>query len=456
MASQHQHDCLTVGLGGLYPCPEVVREVLAPLEDESKRKSVLDLGTSSLARLSELLPPRFRSHIFSFSSVTPLHRLRSPFWLSFDPPHLRGKLRRNVSIIFPQDGFADKFCGVCTGCGNGAWLVDMAYEFPHVDFLGVDLIPCPAADAPSNVSFEIDDINHGLEHFAGKFDLVHARMISFGIKNYRKTMEEISRCVKPGGLVILMEADMELLGVDRMTVLPMALTEREMLDARAEARISGPIPGLSNDDEDETSGVEMRGSWLQRLLYEMRYATRLNGSDFTCAEDAVDEGLWRMHIFDPDTCGASSLYIPITPWPQMRDQALSQQLKYAGSLMRQDIYNALRATQPLFRKHGVSQAVIDQWVAAADYDLMAETFRAWVRFRIAWGRRRSSTSLSNSPPLASFPQDEKEKDTVPNHQVEVYQTLQESMIAKALRMSSRVSKPIPFLAQLAQGKNISL
>lgn len=385
MASQHQHDCLTVGLGGLYPCPEVVREVLAPLEDESKRKSVLDLG-----------------------------------------------------------------------CGNGAWLVDMAYEFPHVDFLGVDLIPCPAADAPSNVSFEIDDINHGLEHFAGKFDLVHARMISFGIKNYRKTMEEISRCVKPGGLVILMEADMELLGVDRMTVLPMALTEREMLDARAEARISGPIPGLSNDDEDETSGVEMRGSWLQRLLYEMRYATRLNGSDFTCAEDAVDEGLWRMHIFDPDTCGASSLYIPITPWPQMRDQALSQQLKYAGSLMRQDIYNALRATQPLFRKHGVSQAVIDQWVAAADYDLMAETFRAWVRFRIAWGRRRSSTSLSNSPPLASFPQDEKEKDTVPNHQVEVYQTLQESMIAKALRMSSRVSKPIPFLAQLAQGKNISL
>ncbi|CAG7855173.1 SubName: Full=Uncharacterized protein {ECO:0000313/EMBL:CCA75402.1} [Serendipita indica DSM 11827] len=343
-----------------------------------------------------------------------------------------------------------------SGCGNGAWLVDMAYEFPHVDFLGVDLIPCPAADAPSNVSFEIDDINHGLEHFAGKFDLVHARMISFGIKNYRKTMEEISRCVKPGGLVILMEADMELLGVDRMTVLPMALTEREMLDARAEARISGPIPGLSNDDEDETSGVEMRGSWLQRLLYEMRYATRLNGSDFTCAEDAVDEGLWRMHIFDPDTCGASSLYIPITPWPQMRDQALSQQLKYAGSLMRQDIYNALRATQPLFRKHGVSQAVIDQWVAAADYDLMAETFRAWVRFRIAWGRRRSSTSLSNSPPLASFPQDEKEKDTVPNHQVEVYQTLQESMIAKALRMSSRVSKPIPFLAQLAQGKNISL
>ena len=127
---------------------------------------------------------------------------------------------------------------------------------------------------------------------------------------------------------------MDLLALDRTTILPMALTEREMHDARGQAGTSGPIPEVFNEGEDELPGVAMRGSWLQRVLHgafyygirnnggwltgtvELRYATRLNGSDYTCAEDAVDEGLWRMQDFDPDTCGASSLYIPVSPWPQ--------------------------------------------------------------------------------------------------------------------------------------------
>ena len=80
-------------------------------------------------------------------------------------------------------------------------------------------------------------------------------------------MEDISRCVKPGGLVILMEVDLDLLALDRTTILPMALTERELRDARAQAAISGPTPGFFNEGEEELPGIEMRGSWLQRLLY---------------------------------------------------------------------------------------------------------------------------------------------------------------------------------------------
>ena len=60
----------------------------------------------------------------------------------------------------------------------------MAKEFPHATVLGVDLIPCPAnpSDIPSNCRFEIDDINHGLDHFSGAFDLVHVRCIALGVR----------------------------------------------------------------------------------------------------------------------------------------------------------------------------------------------------------------------------------------------------------------------------------
>jgi len=78
------------------------------------------------------------------------------------------------------------------------------------------------------------------------------------------------------------------------------------------------------------------GSWFQRILYGTRFgyghqrgillstlgiveathAARTHGSDVSEAESAVDEGLWRIRLFDPDTCGASSLFNPVGPWPR--------------------------------------------------------------------------------------------------------------------------------------------
>lgn len=35
---------------------------------------------------------------------------------------------------------------------------------------------------PPNCRIEVDDINLGLEHFYNKFDIVHARLISSGVR----------------------------------------------------------------------------------------------------------------------------------------------------------------------------------------------------------------------------------------------------------------------------------
>jgi hypothetical protein len=53
----------------------------------------------------------------------------------------------------------------------------MAKRYPHADVVGVDLAPVPMDQSlyPSNLRFEIDDVNHGLTHFYNNFDLIHFR-----------------------------------------------------------------------------------------------------------------------------------------------------------------------------------------------------------------------------------------------------------------------------------------
>lgn len=60
----------------------------------------------------------------------------------------------------------------------------MAKEFGHANVVGVDLVPVPLDNTtvPQNVRMEIDDINLGLPHFHGQFDLVHLRWVTAGIK----------------------------------------------------------------------------------------------------------------------------------------------------------------------------------------------------------------------------------------------------------------------------------
>jgi hypothetical protein len=85
----------------------------------------------------------------------------------------------------------------------------MSREFPHCEVLGIDLapVPIPPDDVPKNCRFEMDDINLGLNHHHGQFDVVFARAICIGLKDTRKTLADMEACAKPGGIVIWIDAD---------------------------------------------------------------------------------------------------------------------------------------------------------------------------------------------------------------------------------------------------------
>jgi hypothetical protein len=88
----------------------------------------------------------------------------------------------------------------------------MAIEFPHCEVLGIDLAPVPVRPegVPSNCRFEMDDISQGLSHLHDQYDVVFARAIGMGLKDFRKSLADMEACAKPGGMVIYIDGDFDI------------------------------------------------------------------------------------------------------------------------------------------------------------------------------------------------------------------------------------------------------
>jgi hypothetical protein len=113
----------------------------------------------------------------------------------------------------------------------------------------VDLATSPIDPScfPPNHSLAIDDINLGLGHFAGAIDLVHMRCVTNGTSDIDRTLQDLQKCPKPGGPVIVVDGDHSVLSEDRKTIVPFIR--------------------LSGDGGPEVTGVSERRSWFRRLFW---------------------------------------------------------------------------------------------------------------------------------------------------------------------------------------------
>ena len=279
----------------------------------------------------------------------------------------------------------------------------MAVKFPHASVLGVDVAPTPIDQSsfPPNLSLEIDDITLGLSHFAGQFDLVHMRCVAAGLFDYHKTMEEVQLCVKPGGLVLIVDGEITFQAEDRTKMVPFIR-----------------LPG---DGGPEVTSVSERGSWFRRLIWEACEACEVAGADLTRSYLYNDRGLWNSPICDPETCRSGGVDLPIGPWGRTNSIGESQLLQYVGVLMRQNLLSLNRAYHAILLKHGMDQATLDEWSKHIEEGelplfpslprrkLMRPTTelnnmdpKQWVRFRFYLGRRRAGEGLP-APPLPALP-----------------------------------------------------
>ncbi|HEV2656416.1 MAG TPA: methyltransferase domain-containing protein [Ktedonobacteraceae bacterium] len=100
-------------------------------------------------------------------------------------------------------------------CGPGAWTLDVAHRWPHMQLTGVDISRTTIKYARTqaevqnlqNVAFEEMDIYQSFAFPDASFDLVNARLL-FGVlmpSQWPTFLQECRRVTRPGGIIRLTE-----------------------------------------------------------------------------------------------------------------------------------------------------------------------------------------------------------------------------------------------------------
>lgn len=83
----------------------------------------------------------------------------------------------------------------------------MALEFPGATVVGIDLAPAKLntgkVQLPANCRYEVHDANSGLDDWTGAVDVLHARSIEPGVRDYDLFLYDSARCLKPNGVLLL-------------------------------------------------------------------------------------------------------------------------------------------------------------------------------------------------------------------------------------------------------------
>ncbi|KAK2461500.1 hypothetical protein APHAL10511_005963 [Amanita phalloides] len=230
---------------------------------------------------------------------------------------MMGKYPPPLHDIMRDDGLGGevKRC-LDLGCGNGSWIMDLARDYPHCEAVAVDLVPMQSSSMPPNVRSEVDDINLGLEHFYGDFNVVHAWLISSGIKDYERLIDQISHVLRPGGLIDVMEWDFYIYDANRNRI--------------------------------EASMDQFAPPWLPRFVSLVTSAIRNRGGDIDGPE--VMETLIQNHpSFENVVC--RSFWVPASPWQNLQEDSHVDTKNF--SIMRENVFEFLKSAAPLLLSTGL-------------------------------------------------------------------------------------------------------
>ncbi|KAG9232192.1 putative methyltransferase [Amylocarpus encephaloides] len=83
------------------------------------------------------------------------------------------------------------------GTGTGIWAIDFADQYPEAHIIGCDLSPIQPGWVPSNLEFEVDDIEDTWRH--KPFTFIHMRSLAGSIRDWQQLLASIFNNLEPGG-----------------------------------------------------------------------------------------------------------------------------------------------------------------------------------------------------------------------------------------------------------------
>ncbi|KAF9486357.1 S-adenosyl-L-methionine-dependent methyltransferase [Pholiota conissans] len=264
-----------------------------------------------------------------------------------------GKYAPPMAAVMANDVPGETKAVLDLGCGSGSWILDVARDFPDCSAVAVDLIPMQSPTMPPNLRSEIDDINLGLEHFYGDFNVVHARLISSGIKDYHLLVDQISRVLRPGGLIDVSEFDFHLY---------------DKHHRRIELQVN-----------------EYGPPWFGRWITYMHAAVRNIGGDTDAATHLYE---WISNNPRFEDVKYREFWLPVVPPPRDKRNE-TETLRRFEQKIGEDIKAFIGAGRPLLLGSGLTEEMMNELEANCMRELEERKITQYTRLQCVYARRKS-------------------------------------------------------------------
>lgn len=262
-------------------------------------------------------------------------------------------------VLAPRADYTPAICDI--GTGTGTWAITMAKLFPHAEVVGIDLAnPKPQEAIPPNCRFEIDDANLGFPHFHNRFDVVHVRAITAGICDFQYFLRECSRMLRPGGIFLLADGDLQL--------------------------YDDNFEGLSVCEEDDPGY-----SWLQRIFFATYNSMKNRGA----AIDAMTLApRWAREIPDFENVETQDIFIPVGPWIQG-----DRRVELASDLIRRDACLVIAGMKPMLLSEGYFEHTVDLFIEEALKEMDELRVHIYSLWHYTWARKTQVSTLPDEDTL---------------------------------------------------------